>query len=208
MRCLNCHEPRQFYLLNNTIRNPIYTFTGVGNSNEHLVFTQPGIANKLGGCFTNAHTWAANLMEDHLSGLIFSRLMCSTTIMDTLVDKAAYDQVSEANNVNVESYHAKTGRYAEQGFRYACNLANHSSALFGVGAPRQNTIAKDLAKELTLASQTILDHAKFHWPNTITMMLWAYALKRHSTIINISILSICKGTNAALHFLWLFPCDQ
>eukprot|EP00957_Ditylum_brightwellii_P017012 1282796-Ditylum_brightwellii.AAC.1 len=47
----------------------------------------------------------------------------------------------------------------------------------GVGAHHQNGIAENKIKLLALKAQTMLLHAKRHWPEYITTILWPYALK-------------------------------
>ena len=56
-------------------------------------------------------------------------------------------------------------------------VAPASCGYSGVGAHHQNGIAKSSVKQFTLSGRTLLLHAKRHWPEAITTMLWPFALK-------------------------------
>jgi hypothetical protein len=49
---------------------------------------------------------------------------------------------------------------------------------------KKESIIKWCIKELTLISWTLLLHAKQHWPDYITMMMWPFALKEAAYHLN------------------------
>jgi hypothetical protein len=62
--------------------------------------------------------------------------------------------------------------------------ANQSITFCAVGAHHQNGIVERRIKELTLISRTLLLHAKRHWPDYITTMMWPFALKEAAYRLN------------------------
>ena len=46
-----------------------------------------------------------------------------------------------------------------------------------IGTHHQNVIAEAHIKNLAFAAQTMLLHAKRHWPESITAMIWPYPIK-------------------------------
>jgi hypothetical protein len=69
------------------------------------------------------------------------------------------------------------GRFADSGFQQEVKDSNQKITYCAVGAHHQNRIVERRIKELTLISQTLLVHAKRHWPDYVTAMLWPFALK-------------------------------
>jgi len=159
---------------------------GKGTSTDQMVSAQPGLVPQMSGSLTRARIWAVNVFVDHMSDLVYVHLMRSTTQEETLAAKTAYERYGATHGVTIKRYHADNGRYAEQPFRDACAQANQELTFCGVGAHHQNGIAENHVKQLTLGARTLLLHAKRHWPEAITTMLWPYAIKaaaeRHNNL--------------------------
>eukprot|EP00957_Ditylum_brightwellii_P176244 13419683-Ditylum_brightwellii.AAC.1 len=96
---------------------------------------------------------------------------------EKLQSKWAHEKVAAAHGVHVKRYHLDNGRVGEKSFRAACGEQGEKIIFCSVGAHQQNGIAENRIKLLTLNSRTMLLHAKRHWPEYITTMLWPYALK-------------------------------
>eukprot|EP00957_Ditylum_brightwellii_P041697 3157696-Ditylum_brightwellii.AAC.1 len=58
-----------------------------------------------------------------------------------------------------------------------CKSQGQHISFCGVGAHHQNGIAENWIKQLTFKSRSMILHAKQHWPEYITAILWAYASK-------------------------------
>jgi hypothetical protein len=76
------------------------------------------------------------------------------------------------------------GSFADAGFQKAIKDANQSITFCAVGAHHQNGIVERRIKELTLISWTFFLHAKRHWPDYITTMMWPFALKEAAYRLN------------------------
>eukprot|EP00957_Ditylum_brightwellii_P080942 6157382-Ditylum_brightwellii.AAC.1 len=90
---------------------------------------------------------------------------------ETLAVKYAYERVAQSYGVTVRRYHADNGHYRDKAFRDACTASGQELPFCGVGAHHQNGISENKIKTLTLATRTLLLHAKHHWPEYITTML-------------------------------------
>jgi hypothetical protein len=75
------------------------------------------------------------------------------------------------------------GQFADSGFQQAVKDSNQKITYCTVGAYHQNGIVERRIKELTLIPQTLLLHAKHHWPDYVTM-LWPFALKEAAYQLN------------------------
>ena len=81
-------------------------------------------------------------------------------------------------------YHADNGHFAEPAFVKDCESKYQQLTFCGVGAHHQNAIVERRIKEITLGSQTLLLHAKHHWPEYITTMLWPFTVKSMQDMCN------------------------
>eukprot|EP00957_Ditylum_brightwellii_P073275 5569871-Ditylum_brightwellii.AAC.1 len=131
---------------------------GKGTSIDQLVSNQPGLVPQF-------------------SDFVYVYLMRSLSDEETLAAKYAYKRVSQSHGVTVRRYHKDNGCYGDKTFRYACTASGQELSFCGAGAHQQNGISENKIKTLTLAARTLLIHAKRHWSEYITAMLWPYTLK-------------------------------
>jgi hypothetical protein len=110
--------------------------------------------------------------------------MRDLTLDETLLAKTAFERHANEGGVSIASYRADNGRFADAGFQKAIKEANQSITFCAVGAHHQNGIVERRIKELTLISRTLLLHAKRHWPDYITTMMWPFALKEAAYRLN------------------------
>ena len=162
---------------NQSIRKESDNKPGACTSVDQLISAQPGLVPTVSGTLASFRITAATVFVDHFMNFIYVHLMRSTTQDETIVAKLAYEKLAASYGVDVRAYRADNGRFAESRFREAVEDANQSITFCGVGAHHQNAIAERAIKELTLAGRTLLLHAKRHWPEMITTMLWPFALK-------------------------------
>ena len=95
----------------------------------------------------------------------------------TLEAKRSFERFAAGFGVSIDSYHADNGWFAEDRFCKEIQQCNQEITFCGVGAHHQNGLVEHSIKDLTLITQTLLLHAKRHWPEMITTMLWPMALK-------------------------------
>jgi hypothetical protein len=103
---------------------------------------------------------------------------------ETLLAKPAFERHASDGGVFIISYRADNGRFTDAGFQKAIKGANQSITFCAVGTHHQNGIVERRIKELTLISWTLLLHAKQHWPDYITTMMWPFALKETAYCLN------------------------
>jgi hypothetical protein len=103
--------------------------------------------------------------------------MQDLTLDKTLLAKSSFGRHAHKGGVTINSYHANNGCFADSGFQQVIKDADWKITYCTVGAHHQKGIVEQWIKELALISQTLLLHAKQHWPNYITTMMWPFALK-------------------------------
>ncbi len=131
----------------------------------------------MAGFLTNLRIWGATILVDHYSDYVFVALMRNLTLDETLLAKTSFERHANEGGVNIESYCADNGRFANSGFQQAGQDCDQKITYCAVGAHHQNRIVERRIKEFTLISQTLLLHAKRHWPDYVTTMMWPFALK-------------------------------
>jgi hypothetical protein len=92
--------------------------------------------------------------------------------MRPFLQKSPFEWHANEGGISINSYHADNGRFAGAGFQKAIKEENQTIAFCAVGAHHQNRIVEWWIKELTLISWTLLLHAKQHWPDYITTIMW------------------------------------
>jgi hypothetical protein len=103
---------------------------------------------------------------------------------ETLHAKSSFEQHANEGGISINAYRANNGCFADAGFQKAIKEANQSITFCAVGAHHQNGIVEQCIKVLTLISWTLLLHAKQHWPDYITTMMWPFALKEAAFWLN------------------------
>ena len=157
---------------------------GAGVSIDQMISAQPGLVPQVSGRLTSARIWAATIFLDHFSRHVHVHLMRDQTQASTLEAKAGYERHANTFGITVNSYRADNGRFAEEDFREEVKRCLQTITFCGVGAHHQNGLAERVIKDLTLTTRTLLLHAKRHWPEMITTMLWPMALKAAEERLN------------------------
>ena len=151
---------------------------------DQWVSAQPGLIPQMAGFLTNLQIWGATVFVDHFSDYVYVALMQDLRLDETLLAKSAFERHANEGDFSISSYQADNGRFADAGFQKAIKVAHQSITFCAVGANQQNGIVERHIKELTLISWTLLLHAKQHWPDYITMMMWPFALKEVALWLN------------------------
>ena len=153
-------------------------------SMDQLVSAQPGLIPQMAGFLTNLRIWGATVFVDHFSDYVYVALMRDLGLDETLLAKSAFERHAHEGGILIESYRADNGCFTDAGFQKTIKDANQSITFCAVGAHHQNGIVERRIKELTLISRTLLLHAKRHWPDYITTMMWPFALKEAAYRLN------------------------
>jgi hypothetical protein len=159
------------------IRRPDEKNPGDCCSTDQLISAQAGLVPQLSGRLTHERIWAATIFIDHVSGFAYAHLMRAVTQDETLAAKHAWERIAATHGREIKRYHADNGRYAEADFRADAESLGQQVTYCGVGAHHQNGLAENTVKQFTLKGRTLLLHAKRHWPEAITTILWPFALK-------------------------------
>ncbi|KAL7462239.1 hypothetical protein ACHAXS_002628 [Conticribra weissflogii] len=102
----------------------------------------------------------------------------------TLEAKRSFERHADTFRVSIKGYHADNGLSSERKFQEKVEQCNQQLHLCAVGTHHQNGIVERAIKDLTLITCTLLLHAKRHWPEMISTMLWPMALKAAENRLN------------------------
>ena len=134
---------------------------------------------------TSARIQNDRVMVDRFSDLTNVYPIRSISQEETLAGKESFYRQAATFGVKIKIYNADNGRFAEQPFISFIINANHTILLFGVGYHHQNKYFERKTQTLTLEAITLLLFAKRYLPESITTMLWPYALKDISEQLNL-----------------------
>ncbi len=153
-------------------------------SMDQMVSAQPGLIPQMAGFLTNLRIWCTTIFVDHYSDHVFIALMLDLTLGETLLAKSSFERHANKVSVSIISYCADNRQFADTEFQQAIKDSNQKITYCTVGAHHQNGIIEQQIKELTLNSRTRRLHAKQHWPNFISMMMWPFALNEAAYRLN------------------------
>ncbi len=86
-----------------------------------MVSAQPGLIPQLSGFLTNLRIWGATFIVDHFSDYVYVALICVLTLDETLLAKSSCGRHANKGGVNINSYRAVNGWFADAGFQQAIN---------------------------------------------------------------------------------------
>ncbi len=153
-------------------------------SMDQMVSAHPRLIPQMAGFLTNLPIWGATVFVDHFSDYVYVALMQDLGLDETLLAKSSFEQHANEVGISINAYCANNGCFEDAGFQKAIKEANQSITFCAVGAHHQNGIVERRIKDLTLISWTLLLHAKKHWPDYITTMMWQFALKEAAFQLN------------------------
>ena len=157
------------------IRKDSESFPGARVSTDQIISAQPGLLPRMEGGHTRARIWAATVFKDHFSDIIYTHLMTSPSLEETIEAKQAFEKF--ADPIDIKSYHADNGQFAKEGFREEVKNSNQTITFCAVGAHHQSGIIERAIGQLTHDARTMLLHAERYWPEMISPLLWPFALK-------------------------------
>ena len=166
------------------MRIPEQTKAGDGVSVDQIVSAQPGLIPQMSVFLTNQRLWGATTFVDHVSDYVYVHLMGYLSLTETFLAKSAMDKVMSQDGRTVNHYHAKNGRFDDNGFIDAVNGKYQKITFCGVGAHHQNGIIENNNKILTTGGHTLLIHGRYMWPNMIDEMFWPFSIKDFAERLN------------------------
>jgi GAG-pre-integrase domain len=144
----------------------------------------PGMIAHVKGKPTIARYKCGTVFVDHYSDVTYVHFQKSTSAVETIKAKEAFERWSESNGVKIRHYHADNGRFAENAFMNHIDKSNQTISFCGVNAHFQNGRAERRIRTLQDLARCQLLHAKIRWPTAISTCLWPYAVKNVVDILN------------------------
>ena len=151
---------------------------------DQLESPTPGFIAQMKGSLTTQRYRVATIFVDHFSDLGFVFLQRSTTAVETLQAKHAFERFASSHSVIIRHYHADNGRFAERAFVDDVEQKGQTITFCGVSAHHQNGKAEKRIRDLQDAARTMLIHAYRRWPKGITVNLWPHALRTANDVRN------------------------
>ena len=136
----------------------------------------PGFCGVLRGFITNRRYTCATIFTDHNSCFSYIHLQNSTSGIDIVAAKSAFEAYSLQYGVHIKHYHADNGRFADKDFLTAIHADKQTISFCAVNAHFQNGIAEKRNRELQEQAQTALLHSINKWYQVSSIHLWPYAL--------------------------------
>lgn len=163
--------------------NPIKKAVRPGQfvSCDQLISGTPGLMGQTSGKLTRRRYYVATVFVDHFSGLDYVHFQESTSALETVEAKHAFERFSKDRGVTIEHYHCDNGVFASRGFREDVERCGQTISFCGVGAHHQNGVAERRIQDLSDSARAMLAHASHRNP-AITAHLWPYAL-RHASYV-------------------------
>eukprot|EP00957_Ditylum_brightwellii_P015548 1172627-Ditylum_brightwellii.AAC.1 len=81
-----------------------------------MISHQPGLIPQVTGILTYDRYWGAVTMIDYYTDIVYSCLIRSTSMEETLAAKHAYERVMDQYGYRVHSYHGDNSRFDSKEF--------------------------------------------------------------------------------------------
>ena len=122
---------------------------------------------------------------DHYSRLKYIHLQESSSLLQMVEVKIAFEAYARRHGVKISHYHADNGRFADQIFLEHIR-DNHQTILYCcVNAHIQNGVTEKAIRDLKEQGRKQLIHAKARWPEVIHLSLWPYTMRNAVYISNL-----------------------
>ena len=151
---------------------------------DHLVSAQPGLVPRMDGRHTRERITGACVFIDNATRYSYTHLQTSLDGDQTVAAKNGFEYHSQTCGVNIDSYHADNGIFAEKKFRDQVAEDAQTISYCAVGAHHQNGIVERHIGLLTQGARTNLLYAQRRWPEAVGSLLWPFAWKDFETCYN------------------------
>ena len=121
---------------------------------------------------------------DHASGYISVQPQVYMTGKETVDAKTRFEREAYQHGVMIDQYHADNGIFKSNEFVKSLEERSQPIDYCGVGAHHQNGVAEGAIRIVTDRARTLLIHAAVHWPETVSMDLWPFAMEYAVHIYN------------------------
>jgi hypothetical protein len=144
---------------------------------DQLISKTPGLIAQGSGKLTKRRHTAATIFVDHAYGLNYVHTQESTSAIDTIVAKEAFERFALRHNIKrIKHYHCDNGIFASKKFRAAVKDATQTMMFCAVNAHHQNGVAERRIQGLTDQARAMLVNA-CHKNPFATNNLWPFALR-------------------------------
>ena len=168
----------------NQIKQDVANTPGAMVSVDQLISPTPGLIAQMTGILATKRYTCATIFVDQFSRLGYVHLQKTTSGVDTVQGKQAFEQYAKDKGVTIQGYCADNGIFKENKWVHACKNNLQTLKFAAVGAHHQNGHAERRIRELQDLARTMLIHANKRWKTTITTNLWPYAIRMANEVLN------------------------
>ncbi len=151
---------------------------------DQMESSSVGFIGQMKGRLTTRRYKYATVFVDHYSRYTYVYLQSSIDSEETAQAKSAFEAHARSMGVQILSYHADNGRFADNAFLHSVREGFQTITFCGVNAHWQNGIAERMIRTLRESARTQLLHCIAHWPSAVTTHLWPYALSYSAVLHN------------------------
>jgi hypothetical protein len=98
----------------------------------------PGMVAHINSKPTTARYKCGTIFVDHLSDITYIHFQKTSSAVETIMAKEAFERWSMSHGVKIKHYHADNGRFAENAFMQHVDKCNQTISFCGVNAHFQN----------------------------------------------------------------------
>ena len=160
-----------------SLRSEDQNAPGAKVSIDHIISAQPGLVPRMDGRHTRSRINSGCVFIDNHTGYSYTHLQTSVDNEQTVAAKHGFELLAKTHDVDIKSFHADNGIFAEKQFRDAVDDDGQTISYCAVGAHHQNGIVERHVGTLTHGARTNLLHAQRRWPEAVGSILWPFAWK-------------------------------
>ena len=113
---------------------------------------------------------------DHASSFIYCVNQVSLETTGTLQGKHDFEREARSCGVSIGAYRGDNGIFRSKGWIDDLQQRSQHMEFSGVGAHHQNGVVERAIRTITESARTMLLHATIHWPDSMSLELWPFAL--------------------------------
>jgi hypothetical protein len=170
----------------NAVRNiQVADHPGQYVSVDQMECSTPGFVAQLKGRLTRKRYRVTTVYIDHQSDLTFTFNQESTTSLETLASKHAFEAFAREKGIpRIQHYHSDNGRFMDNAFVIDCRKQGQSQSACGVNAHHQNGRVEKRIRDLSDDARKSLIHAVYKWNGVVSTVLWPYAFRHAAVVMN------------------------
>ena len=150
-----------------------------------MVMSQtPGFIAQMNGKLTTGRYTCATIYVDMASKFGYLVLQRTASATETLRGKQEFEGFSRSVGVKITGYHANSVAFRANQWQESCHLQRQRLTYSSTHAHFKNGVAEGNIRILKDLARTMMAKAQIRWPQSISTILWPYAMRHAQHNIN------------------------